>query len=291
MAAAVKRQLARVAGIAATLAVVGGAPAGVADAQAAVAPAQLEISTSLDPTATHFGDQVRAVVMVEFDPRTVDGSSIRLVPSFIPYVAASPPVVTLVRAGMVRFEYALACVTDGCLPTHGPRILHLEPVKATGLAGGRAITATAPWPVLRISSRLVPADLTGRARFRTPATAPAPGYRISPLAAAVGMIAAAAICLLAVAVLLWTALRRKARRIPGDGLTPLELAIAYVRDSTRRSGADRRKALALLAESVPEGGDSPIGAAAARAAWSRPDPTAVGATELADRATGRPEGA
>ncbi len=284
-----RRQL--VAGIAATLAVAGGAPAAVAGAQLAAAPAPLGISTSIDPSPVQFGDQVSAGVVVTFDPRVVAGSSIRVVPSFIPYVAASAPVVTLVRQGVLRVQYVLVCVTDGCLPTHGPRLLHLEPVKVTALADGRALTAVAPWPVLRISSRLVPADLTGRTRFRTPATAPAPGYRISPVTAAVGMIVAAAICLLAAAALLWTGLLRKARREPGHGLTPLELAIAYVRDSTRRSGADRRKALALLAESVPEGGDSPLGAAAARAAWSRPAPTAVGATELADRATGRSEGA
>ena len=67
-------------------------------------------------------------------------------------------------------------------------------------------------------------------------------------------------------------------------LSRLELAIAYLRDSTRRSGADRRRALSLLAETTDEL-EPDLAQTAAEAAWSRPSPSPVGATELADRAS------
>ena len=75
--------------------------------------------------------------------------------------------------------------------------------------------------------------------------------------------------LLAAAALAVRGLGGLSRRSRARPLSPLQLAIAYVRDSTRRSDLDRRRALSLLAETVDDGEPS-LAAAAAERAWSKP---------------------
>jgi hypothetical protein len=248
--------------------------------------APLQVVTSLQPAAVLYGDPVTADVEVDYDPRAVEPSSIRVLPSFIPYVATSAAVVQRLRPGVVRFRYSLVCVTDGCLPTSGPRLVRLERVTVTALAHARTVTVVASWPSLRISSRLAASDLSGRIRFRSPTTPPTPAYRLRPGPLAGGLIAAAALCALAAAALAGRELTRRSARSVADRLSRLELAIVYVRDSARRSDPDRRRALALLAEAVDDDGVPALAADAAETAWSKPAPTPAGATELADRAAG-----
>jgi hypothetical protein len=265
-----------------------GASANIAAAGSAAA-APLRVVPSLSPSAVLYGDPITAEIEVDYEPQ-LDASSIRVQPSFIPYVASSAPVVEHPRTGVVRFRYALLCITDGCLPTKGPRLLHLERVTVTGLAGNRTVTAGASWPTLRISSRLGAADLSGQIHFRNPTTPPAVDYRLAPGPLSAGVIAAAALCALVALALAARALARLSRRSSERRLSPLELAIAYVRDSTRRSDPDRRRALELLAEAVDRNGEPTLAAAAAERAWSKPPPTPGGATELADRAAGLRKG-
>ncbi len=246
----------------------------------------LRVVTSIYPRAVRYGDPVTAEVAVAYDPRTIALASIRVVPSFSPYVAVSAPVVQPVRSGLVRFRYSLLCVSDGCLPTRGPRLLRLEPVTVSGLAGASRSTATATWPVLRISSRLVPSDLRGPVRFRSPTTPPAPVYRVAPGLLAALLLATATLCVLVAIAIAARGLLALRRRPATRSLSSLELAIAYVRDSTRRSAADRRRALGLLAEAVDDTGEPVLAAAAAETAWSQPPPTPAGASELAERAAG-----
>jgi hypothetical protein len=247
-------------------------------ADGASAGPALRAVASLQPAAVLFGDPVTADIEVDYDPRAVEPSSIRVQPNFVPYVASVAPIVQNIHTGAVRFRYSLLCVTDGCLPTKSSRILQLHAVTVTGLAGTRRLTVTTRWPVLRISSRLGAADLGGSVRFRHPTTPPPPEYRIAPGAFAGGLIAAAALCALLAAALVGRELARRAGR--AQLLTPLELAIAYVRDSTGRTDPDRRRALELLAEAV----EGELATAAAETAWSKPPPTPAGAIELADRA-------
>jgi hypothetical protein len=247
-------------------------------ATGASAEPALHAVASLQPAAVLFGDAVTAEIEVDYDPRTVEPSSIRIQPSFAPYIAGAAPTVQHLHAGAVRFRYSLLCVTDGCLPAKDARMLQLHAFTVSALAGARSLTATARWPVLRISSRLAAADLNGRIRFRHPTTPPSPGYRVAPGALAAGLIAGAALCALLAAALVGLQLARRAARV--RMLTPLELAIAYVRESAARTDPDRRRALALLAEAV----DGELATAADETAWSKPPPTPAGATELADRA-------
>lgn len=259
-----------------------GGSADVAYAGSAGTP--LRVVASLHSTAVLYGDPVTAEVEVDYEPQTIEPASIRVQPSFIPYVASSAPVVEHPYTGVVRFRYSLLCVTAGCLPTKGPRFLQLERVTVTGLAGTRTVTAAASWPTLRISSRLAASDLSGRVRFRNPTTPPSPEYRLAPGPLSAGLIAAAALCALVAAAVAGRELTRFSGRSRARRLSPLELAIAYVRDSARRSDPDRRRALELLAEAVGDQGELSVAAAAAETAWSKPPPTPAGATELADRA-------
>jgi hypothetical protein len=275
----------RPAGLAALL-VCGGACVSPDIADAATrAAAPLQVVASLHPATVRYGDPVTAEVEVDYDARTVAPSSIRAEPSFVPYVVTSAPVVQRPRSGVVRYRYSLLCVTAGCLPTNGSRRVRLEALSVTGLAGNRTVHAVAEWPVLRVSTRLAASDLTGRVRFRTPRTPPSPAYRLEPRALAGGLIAAAGLCTLVALALGWSVLARIRRRPAVDRRSPLEVAISYVRDSTRRTEPDRRRALELLAEAVDASGEAGLSAAAADTAWSKPPPTAAVAAELADEAS------
>lgn len=248
----------------------------------AQADTTLRVTASLSPAAALYGDPVTADVEVDYDPRTVEASSIRVQPSFNPYVAIAAPVVQHLHAGAVRFRYSLLCVTEGCLPAKGERLLRLRAVTATARAGTRTVTGTASWPALRITSRLATADRNGPVRFRYPATLPAPDYRLAPRALAAGLIALAALCTLGAVALASSELVRRSARSKVHHLSPLELAIAYVRDSTARAEPDRRRALELLSEAA----EGELAADAADRAWSESAPTPTGAAELADRAAG-----
>ena len=246
-------------------------------ADAAAASPPLRAVASLQPAAVQYGDPVTAVVEVDFDRKAIAPSSIRVQPSFVPYVVTSGPIVKRVRDGVVRFTYSLLCVTDGCLPIKSPRLVQLQPVTVSSTNE----TATARWPALRVSSRLASGDLSGAIRFRNPATPPAASYRLAPGTLAGALVGVAALCVLIAAALVAHALRRRSASPIADRRSPLELAIAYVRDSARRSDADRRRALELLAEAV---GRPDVAAAAAETAWSEQPPTPARTTELAEQA-------
>jgi hypothetical protein len=237
--------------------------------------------TTLNPAVVHFGDSVTAEVEVDYGATVTDGS-IRIVPSFVPYVIVAQRTVPS-GSGVLRIRYSLLCVTDGCLPTRGVRMLRFEPVGVTGSSGGSRMTVAGSWPALRVLSRLSPSDLTGGVRFRAPALPPTPRYTVDAGALALGLIAAATLCgLTALALAAGVLARRRWRG--AHGLTPLELAIAYVRNSVGRSDADRRRALELLAEAIGDEGEPDLAGAAADAAWSRLPPSPRGAGILADRA-------
>ncbi len=261
-----------------------GAPLAAAPAGAApVSP--LVVVTSRVPASIAFGDPVTAVLEIHY-AATIAPSSLRLAPSFDPFVQRSQPAVQLVRGGFVRVRYSLLCLTDACLPTHGARFVPLGSVTVTGQAGSETVSAVGRWPRVRVSSRLAPSALSGKVRFHTPAALPAPGYRITPGKLEIVLIAAAVLCAAtALALLPHSLRRRRGRTLRESNLSALELAIAYVRDSRTRPDPERRRALELLSEIVESGGVAPdLAAASARRAWSRRAPTPEDATAFADRA-------
>jgi hypothetical protein len=261
----------------------GASPAAAPARTAAVSP--LAVVTSRAPTSIAFGDPVTAVLEIHYSA-TIALSSLRVAPSFDPFVQRSQPAVQLVHAGLFRVRYSLLCLTDACLSTHGTRLVPLGSVTVTGLAGSRAVSAVGRWPGVRVSSRLAPSALSGKARFRVPAALPSPGYRIAPGNLEIVLIAAAVLCAAAALTLVPLSLRRvRGRTLRESNLSALELAIAYVRDSRTRPDPERRRALELLSETVASGGGDPeLAAASARRAWSRHAPTPEDATAFADRA-------
>jgi hypothetical protein len=255
-----------------------------AGASAAPRAPALTVSGTFASGSVLFGDPVTAEVDVHF-PAGVDPGSIRLDSSFLPYVATASPSVSR-SSGEVRLRYSVSCLGAGCLPDKGAKLLHLPPLRVSALAGGRRLIASARWPVLRVGSRLSAADLRGKIRFRSPKAPPAVDWGIAPGTLVTLLVAAAAVCALGAFALLGLGVRRLARSPrSAPRLSPLELAIAFVRDSTQRPPGDRRRALELLAEAAEP--EQPVLAGTAwERAWSRPEPTAAGAVELADRAAG-----
>lgn len=265
-------------------ALAGAALLGAAAATASPAPA-LTVTGTFAAGSVLFGDPVTAEVDVQYSG-SVDPGSIRLDSSFLPFAATATPAVSR-GSGEVRFRYSLSCLAQGCLPDRGARLLHLPLLRVSALAGSRRLSASARWPELRVGSRLSAADGKGKLRFRSPKAPPAVDWGIAPGTLVGVLVAAAAVCALAALALVGLGLGRLALRPrAAPRLSPLELAIAFVRDSTQRTAGDRRRALELLAQAAEP--EQPVLAeAAARRAWSRPEPTPASAGELADRAAGR----
>ncbi len=247
----------------------------------------LAARTQLTPTAAFFGDPIVAQVAVDLDSRVVDPGSVRVDPSFAPYVESAAPTVDRSSVGRdetVVYSYTIQCVSDGCLPVGGPRTVRFPPVVVTATAAGRPVRTTAAWPAATVSSRLSKADLsTSRPRFRHSSPLPPPVYGVSPggLALALtvvgGLLGAAAVVLLGIEL---AALLRRRRASLAEP-TPLEAALAFVRDSAgRRDAADRRKALELLAEALEGEGNATLADAAERVAWAEPPPSGEHALEV-----------
>ena len=211
-------------------------------------------------------------------------------PGFEPYVETGPPTVTDSGAGperILRYRYSIQCVSDGGLPLTKPFALKLPAVTVTARAGTQQLSATATWPTTFIASRLTPSDATAsNIRFRWAKSAPAPSYAVSPgtlaglLTAAAGLLAVAALALIAFELVRLVERRRRRALVV---LTPLEAALAYTRDAARRPDpADRRKALGLLAKTLDSEGVASLAGATGDVAWSEEPPSPDRAIELAD---------
>jgi hypothetical protein len=249
----------------------------------------LAVRTSLTPSATLFGDPVVADVAVDIDPSEVSPSSVRVVPSFSPYVQGEAPAVVRSRAGgeeTIHYRYALQCVTNGCLPVTKPRLVQFPPVIVTATENGKAVKTTGIWQPLSVSSRLTPADIaSGGLHFRSPVAPPPASFGVSPvvadlLTAAGGLLGVAALALLGLEL---AALVARRRRLARARLSPLEVALTFVRQAARRPDpADRRKALGLLSDVLAVEGDPALAGSAGDAAWSEQPPSADRTLELAD---------
>jgi len=246
----------------------------------------LSVHGTFTPPAIRFADPVVAEVEVEYDPRVVDGRSIRVVPDFGPFVQTSPPEVSRAdRDGLdvMRVRYALQCLSAGCLPRTHALELRLPRLTATGTRDGRTVKAVAPWAALRVVSRLSERAARGEVVFRRQRNLPPPAYRVSPGGLAGGLIAAAALAAVAAIALLVLGLRRRRARSGAYLPSALERALWFTRDSaTRTDPADRRRALELLAEAVEDAGDDRLAGRVRTAAWVETPPTPQRSTDIAD---------
>lgn len=255
-------------------------------------PDRLAVNTSLEPRPAFFGDVLTAEIDVDVNPLAVSAQSVRLSPSFDPYVQTEPPSVT--RAGVgkhetLRYRYTIQCVSDACLPVDKPFALQLPPVVVSATAGSEPLKVTATWPKTFVASRLQASDVSST-HFRRSKAMPAPSYAVSPgglanaLTAAAGLLAAAALALIGFELVRLVQRRRQRALVV---LTPLEAALAYTRDAAGRPDpADRRKALGLLARTLDSEGVPTLANAAEDVAWSEEPPSPDRAIELADEVEG-----
>jgi hypothetical protein len=105
---------------------------------------------------------------------------------------------------------------------------------------------------------------------------------VRPATARLVLLGAALALVLAALALVWPLARRSRPVAAASVGDPLVRALAYVRGARARPAPDRRRALALLAQTLRErarGGTDPVNALA----WSEPDPDPAAMTGLADR--------
>jgi hypothetical protein len=251
--------------------------------------ARLAVRTSLDPNPSFFGDRLAAEVAVDLDTRTVDPRSVQVDPGFVPFAETEAPVVRRSRAGheeTVVYRYTIQCVSDGCLPGAKPRQIQLPPVVVTASAGTRKTRALGRWQPVTVVSRLTPADVSASgSRFRRPSTIPRAVFAVSPRPLGTALTVLAALLALGAAALLGfeaARLLERRRARTRRQATPLEVALAYVREAATRDPRDRRRAAGLLAETLAAQGEPSLAASAGDLAWSEATPSPARALALAD---------
>jgi hypothetical protein len=252
------------------------APAVAARSTAATPP--LTVRTSIQPQPARFGEHVQARVEVLADTRRVAPGSVVVVPGLAPLVVLGSQRASERGAHLARVVLSLEAVCDAeaCLPLKGPR--QVRPgtvlVRARG-RDGKALTAHATWPALRLVSRLTASDLApAEPPFRVPSQALAPTYRVAPQRLELVLLAAAVLLAATALALAGSVVVGRRRRQP-RGPEPLTMAeaIAGVRAAAADGAARRRReALERLARMLDATGEGPIASARALA-WGRPAPS------------------
>jgi hypothetical protein len=236
----------------------------------------------LEPEQHLFGDAVRARLELVVDRNRIDPDSVEVGANFASYRELRPLERKRTDSGpitMLRYDFLVACLTAACLPKEGGRVdFGAVAVEYTPRGDPVPQTASVEWPPLRAAGRIDPdrleqAALRAELRDLTP-----PSYRISPKAVelvalllAVLFAAAAAILALRFVPLDRIAARLGARR--ADRRTPLERALAQVRDAiTRDRPAEGRRALDRLAAELRAAENPELAGDASRLAWSKGAP-------------------
>jgi hypothetical protein len=236
----------------------------------------------LEPEQHLFGDAVRARLELVFDRNRIDPDSVEVGANFGSYRELRATERMRTDSGPItklRYEYLLTCLTAACLPKGGGRVdFGAVAVEYTPRGDPVPQTASVEWPPLRAAGRIDPnrleqAALRAELRDLTP-----PSYRISPKAVelvalllAVLFAAAAAILALRFVPLDRISARLGARR--ADRRTPLERALAQVRDTiARERPAEGRRALDRLAAELRAAENPELAGDASRLAWSKGAP-------------------
>ena len=228
---------------------------------------------SLTPAKAGVGVRVTAQAVVTVNAQKVNPASLRVSLGVAPLAALGP-----VQQHVLRFSVDAACLDEGCVPDAKPRAVQLVPLRVNGrLKDGRPFTRTFRWPTLMLTPQVPARALRGAPPLRLETTAPPPDYAVPPGTLAAVLDAAAGVLALTIA----GALVLLRRRRPALALDPLDRALALVRESAGRPPDDRRRALNLLAR-VLDRRKPGLAPTVDEAAWSRPQPSAEAAEELAD---------
>jgi hypothetical protein len=251
----------------------------------------VSVAASLDPAAVHFGDTVDARAIVVVDPARVDVASVRLVPRFLSYRVAtvSREVQRNGKAATISYDLALECLAAGCAPGRPQVALQFPPavLRYRRTSGGTGRYAFA-WPPMTVASRLDDADRANPyASLRTDTSPPPTSYDLSPGPLEDGLIAGAALLVIAAGALLWFAFRRQSAPRPvvrESTADPLAEAVRLVREIAADGHEPelRRLALQRLVTELRASGRAELADSAGRLAWSGGPPSPAGAGELAD---------
>ena len=245
----------------------------------AFAARPLTVQTSVSPAWVYFADAVTARVDVLVDSRQVNPRTVRLGTSFGQWQQIAPAGSATTRSGaIVRLTYSfrLACLTFACVPASTavqPFRLRSLTVTARRLDGS-SLTVRRPWPVLHVAGRFPPPTaLTATPALTTRTGVPPAAYRFNAtllawVLDAVGVVAiAGALGYGAVEFARW----RSGRRLEVDTRPSLARSLALVREAQGRDPEDRRRAVGLLARTLPPDING-LTSAASEVAWSMPEP-------------------
>jgi FlaG/FlaF family flagellin (archaellin) len=263
------------------------------------------------PRRVLFGDTVTASVEVTLDRDRVDPDSVQVGADFRPWKQiASPERIRRDNGSTtsLRMTYVLRCLTSTCIATDQAAVQTENIVQTFGQARvtytppqgtrpGDQVSVRVPWPRFLVDARYSQRDAqnagTSTGGWRADLLSmPTVTYSVTP-----GLLFA---LLLAGGVLLTIAAGAFAHRArllrplpaplsvtasPGPVLTPLELALALLEDSTRVDGAaDQRRALELVAAALAQRGDLTLAHASRALAWSKPVPGVPETNGMAVRA-------
>jgi hypothetical protein len=248
----------------------------------AQARAPLSASTSVAPNPSFFGQRIDARAEIVVDDGAVDPSAVRFTPDFTPYAIVGRPRQSQSSADGVTtlgYVYALQCLNDDCLPHATARSVRLPLAHAS--AGDTQIAVR--WPAVVVVPRVSRAQATAdRPPWQVQLAVPSVSYRVRPgTATAIAWAGAVVLALVGAGLIGWEALRRRRLRLERErALSRLQHALLLARESSGRSGDDRRKALALLARELD--GDRELARAATRLAWNRTEPSPERMTTLLD---------
>ena len=243
-------------------------------------PADLR-ETAVTPAAAHFGDTLTAGAVVTVDPRRVDPDTVRLATRFLSYRVADSTTSSGTPAGRRRSTWSYT--------SRMPRQPAARPGARRSCSTSRPrCSATRPPRGPRVGcdssgrrspSRRGSTTRTARRRYahlRADATPPAVTYDVAPGALVDGLLAGAALLVLAASALLWFGFRRRPTAAPA--------VAASAPGSSDREGIparprDRRQR--------PRPGAPPTRAAAARPRVARRGPACARRRRRPPRVVGR----
>lgn len=277
----------------------------------------LATSWSITPPVALFGDPIVARVDLIVDSDELDPDRLRLDPNFKPYERLGKPLRDrrdLGRFTHIRYEFTLRCITLGCIgligggpqppppggippPSTGQggfgerKTIRLRPaaISYEDPEGKVRVLRRVSWPDVQSVSRLNFADTetTGIGfPFRAKVTPlPEATFGITPSLLGAGLLVGA-LALLALPAVVARALRREPPPVEEaePELTALERALALVEWARERpDGADRRKALEVLAGELDVEGRIELAEDTRGLAWSSISPSPEDAGRLVER--------
>jgi hypothetical protein len=257
-------------------------------ASTAVAATPFVVKTSVSPGWSYFADQVTARVTVVYNPSRIDASSIRVTQSFDPWEQLGPASISSTggtTTALRTWTFEISCLTIPCLPKGtNVQTYRLPPVTvAARQPDGTAVAVTRAWPGIDVAGRfLPPTNGSVRPQLRLQTGLPAPNYRVGPTRLALALDAFGALLIASsLGLLVWLGIRAlSARRSPVDRRTPLVRALTLVRQAQHREESDRRRAVGLLARTLPRD-DGELPGRASEVAWSKPQPSPTSLEDLA----------